>query len=134
AVIPSYSAPVTKLPELRRQAFCDRVTSVITTAMIGRSGPPAVDEGTAAALEATPASVAPGVLAKACAQCQGFCCRRGGNHAYLTGDTIRRYSDAHPSLSSADILAAYMSRVGQVTFEGSCIYHGSHGCTLPADM
>jgi hypothetical protein len=74
------------------------------------------------------------VLGRVCAFCQGWCCRSGGDHAYLTVDTLRRYLAAHPGRRPRDVLADYLGRVGHKTYRGSCVYHGPAGCGLPREM
>ena len=76
----------------------------------------------------------PSILDQACARCRGHCCRNGGEEAYLTEDTIRRYLHEHPGTRPLDLLEAYLARVGHETFEGSCIFHGPTGCTLSREM
>src|SRR5262249_14417493 len=108
----------------------------ISQATARRAAPPAGEGGTGAtpgAAEA-PAPEVQAVLSRACAQCKGFCCRDGGNFAYLTVDTIRRYMEAHPGVRPREVLAAYLAHLGNKTFRGSCVYHGPDGCTLPRSM
>ena len=70
----------------------------------------------------------------ACALCQGLCCRRGGDHAFLDVATIRHYMSEHPAQGPAEVLDAYLSRLGDRTYEGSCVCHGEQGCVLDGDM
>src|SRR5436190_577126 len=81
AVIPSYTAAVTNLPDGRRRAFRDELTRLISRATAGRDDP---------AVPAEPDVLPPGaaaVLGRACALCHGDCCKQGGDHAYLTEAT-----------------------------------------------
>ena len=77
------------------------------------------------------ASSLPGQL---CALCGGGCCTRGGEHAYLGAPTLRRFMDAHPDLSTEEVVAAYLDRVALKTQSGSCINHTRQGCSLPREM
>jgi len=129
-VIPSFSAPVTSLPERRRRALRNRLTQLISQATIGRGAPSAPLNASVAA----PPSPAQAAIGRACAQCQGSCCRSGGDQAYLTVAAIRRFMDAHPNLRPREVLAAYMDRVSNKTYKGSCIYHSTKGCGLSAEM
>jgi hypothetical protein len=135
-VIPSFAAPVTNLPERRRRALRDHVTRLISQATVGRGLPTRGGNDPAGTPEPAPAPspAAQAVLGRACAQCQGSCCSAGGDHAYLSAATIRRYLDAHPGLRPRDVLAAYLACVGNKTHQGSCIFHRPGGCTLPGEM
>ena len=89
---------------------------------------------------ALPASVvvnpatAPTMAGQLCALCGGGCCTRGGEQAYLSAATLRRFMDAQPALSQAQVAAAYLDRVGVNSQAGSCINHGAQGCSLPTEM
>ena len=39
-----------------------------------------------------------------------------------------------PRAAPARVLAAYLARVENKTYKGSCIYHGPRGCALPREM
>ena len=69
-----------------------------------------------------------------CAMCGGGCCTRGGEKAYLSAQTMRRFMDARPGVSGAEVVEAYMECVPAHTRAGSCINHTAHGCSLPKDM
>ena len=58
----------------------------------------------------------------------------GGDHAYVTADTIRRVMRQQPQWSPADIVQAYMDRVADRTERHSCINHTASGCALPREM
>ena len=90
-----------------------------------------VSPGAAGAPGAAAVSMMPGQL---CALCGGGCCTRGGDHAYLSGPTLRRFMDAQPALTRVQVLAAYLDRVGVKHQAGSCINHGAQGCSLPKEM
>jgi hypothetical protein len=127
-VIPSFSAAVTDVPAIRRNALRDHLTQWIAEAIADRSelSPPAPPASSAGAKQA--------VIGRACAQCRGNCCRNGSDHAYLSAGTVRRFIAAHPDLGPDDVLAAYLDRVSEKTHEHSCIYHGAKGCGLSAEM
>jgi hypothetical protein len=74
------------------------------------------------------ASTLPGRL---CGQCDGGCCTRGGDDAYLAAPTLRRFMDAHPAAGVDDVVAAYLAHVPAQAREGSCINHTGAGCNLP---
>jgi hypothetical protein len=73
-------------------------------------------------------------LAAACSTCRGFCCRKGGDSAYIDATTIARVRYEHPELNSSEIAAAYVHAVPESSVGGSCIFHGDQGCTLPRDF
>jgi hypothetical protein len=135
AVIYASRRRVTNLPDRRRRAFRDRLNRLITEAGESRASSPGQ-----AVLPVVPEpseTVVPApqvVLGRACAVCGGFCCEHGKNHAYLTAATIRRYMAQHPDQRPRDVLAAYLGRVGNKTFAGSCIFHQPGGCNLPREM
>lgn len=83
-------------------------------------------------LEAIPGLRA--VSDKLCTMCRGGCCASGGDHAYLSLVTIRRYMDSHPQLSRQDVLNRYLECVATETIAGACINQGSAGCTLPREL
>ena len=74
------------------------------------------------------------LCARACGACRGSCCRAGGDHAYLTEETMARAMAAHPDWSRAQIMDAYLERLPAETTLDSCIYHGATGCGLPRAM
>jgi len=74
------------------------------------------------------------VTAAGCSTCRGFCCRRGGDSAYIKADTIARIRQTHSSLTSDALAAVYLNAVPDVGAVGSCIFHGEQGCTLPRDF
>jgi len=83
---------------------------------------------------ATAAGVASTLPGRLCALCGGGCCTHGADHAYLSGDTLRRFMDAHPALTDAQVLAAYLDRMGVKSQANSCINHSTQGCSLPKEM
>ncbi len=128
-VIPTLRWRITNLPERRRRAFRDGLNRLISAASAHPAAHAPMPEPVV-----SPAPEIQAVLGRACALCQGFCCRAGGNHAYLTVETIRRYMAEHPDLRPRDVLAAYLGRVGPKTVEKSCVFHGPEGCRLSRDM
>jgi hypothetical protein len=69
-----------------------------------------------------------------CAACGGGCCNAGGDTAFLTVTTIRRFMAANPRLRPRDVLASYLDRLQQRTQRGSCVSQTESGCGLPRDM
>ena len=128
--VPSFTGRTGRLPAVRLRRLRAHLEDVIAGAMRLRAGgagaPPPQSEPPPPALAA--------VFARACTHCRGFCCRHGGEHAYLREDTMLRYLDAHPDATADDVLAEYLGHLGPRSYRGSCVYHGAHGCTLPRTL
>ncbi len=82
---------------------------------------------------ARPASLRPPspVLAGACAVCKGRCCREGETRfAYVKAATMQRVMQDKPGITAPDLVQYYLDQLPQDHVRGSCLYHGSAGCTL----
>ena len=86
----------------------------------GRFPPPGPDERRA--------------LATGCATCRGWCCRRGGTHAFLDAARIRRLFREHPELTESAVVDLYRSHLGDRHLEGGCVFQGETGCELPREI
>jgi hypothetical protein len=76
-----------------------------------------------------------GLVARtACALCQGWCCKSGGEHAYIDERTMARVRRARPDLDARAVLRIYCQLVPAMGFEGSCVFHGEQGCTLDRSL
>jgi hypothetical protein len=73
-------------------------------------------------------------LAAGCATCRGYCCREGGDSAYLDASTLRRIRAERPALSSAELLELYVAMIPEHSVANSCIFHGEQGCALPREL
>jgi hypothetical protein len=82
----------------------------------------------------TPAGFAARVARAACSLCKGWCCRNGGDDAFLDDQTIARVRNDVPELDARALLRLYLARVPALAYEGSCIFHGSKGCTLDRSL
>jgi hypothetical protein len=135
-VLPSSRATITDLPKHRLHAFREFVNRLIGVAGLPTAFPSPSEAGRppAPVSPAAPAPEVQAVLNGACALCQGFCCGNGGNHAYLTVETIRLYMVKHPDQGPHEVLAAYLGRIRNDTVAGSCIFHQAGGCGLPREM
>jgi hypothetical protein len=131
AYIPASVSRITHLPARRRREFRDHLNQLIDQALAS----PAVEQDQVT-ISPTVQDVRSGAAsAAACACCKGFCCQGGRRErAYLNVQTIQRYMMAHKDQGSRDVLAAYMSHVGDQTYQESCVYHRADGCSLPRDM
>jgi len=117
------------LPRSRRYRFTRRLMDLVDQAL---QNPPETLLLNQSADE-FPASALP-ILVKACANCLGHCCLRGGTRAYLDVSTIHRYKARHPEADFRQIIEAYCRLLPAAVYEDSCIFHSSAGCTLPGDM
>jgi hypothetical protein len=70
------------------------------------------------------------VLAAGCATCKGYCCKGGGEHAFLDDRTMARVRRDNPDLDARAIIQLYMARIAPLSWRASCLFHGPDGCTL----
>jgi len=77
-----------------------------------------------------PEGFAAAVVAAGCATCRGYCCKGGGEHAYIDERTMARVRRDNPGLHAAAIIGLFLSRLASPGFRGSCLFHGPDGCTL----
>jgi hypothetical protein len=113
----------------RRTLLRERLTGLMEDADADPEGP----TGDPIAVEGPPG---PGDLLTrgACTACRGHCCRLGEDHAFLRPATLRRFRKTHPEWTVVEVVDAYLARVPAVATEGSCVFHGREGCTLPRAM
>ena len=121
-LLPAYRGRIAPLPAARRRAFTRHLEAAIAEAFAEPTLPPTPPPPLPADQEA--------LAGACCACCRGHCCARGGEHAYLDADTIRRLRRAEPTLTRAAILARYRAALGPETYEASCVFHGVGGCRL----
>jgi hypothetical protein len=69
-----------------------------------------------------------------CATCQGFCCKGGGEHAYIDERTMARVRRDRPDLDARGVIRLYLDALAPQAYRGSCLFHGSGGCTLPRPL
>ena len=135
AVVPASERRVVKLPRKRRAAFLRQLARVIAESIRADSdaaAPPLADDELPGAPQFGGETSA---VRHGCATCRGYCCRLGAdNNAFLDVPTLRRFRSLHPDLRRRRILDEYMSRIPETSAEGSCVYHGASGCTLPRQM
>ena len=129
--LPSNREAVTQLPFEHRERFQVHLRSIIAKASDTSAEPPEPISTTDGAGE-SPVSQ---LLGRACGTCRGMCCRKAGDkNAYLAADSIQLYRARNPGASTDEIVAAYMSRIPDETYEGSCVFHGRDGCVLPRQL
>jgi hypothetical protein len=74
------------------------------------------------------------VARAACSLCRGWCCRNGGDEAFLDDRVLARLRRANPEITDQAIMQLYLDRVPEAVSQDSCIFHGKHGCTLDRSM
>ena len=126
-VTPSVTAEIIPLSGQRQQALRAHVTALAQQVFDSSEAPAQLPER-------APEPRAQAVLGQACARCQGFCCQGGGDHAYLSVETLRAYRAMHPEQDASAATAAYLERASSPSYRGSCIYHQADGCALSREM
>jgi hypothetical protein len=81
-----------------------------------------------------PTGFAACVTHAACSLCKGWCCRNGGDDAFLDEQTMARVRRTRPDLDAYALLRLYSERVPALAFEDSCLFHGKQGCTLDRSL
>jgi hypothetical protein len=125
-VMPGNRTPLVPQEADRRVRFAQHLLELAEGAILDQArlvSDPFESEPTTSGREA--------VSAGACAACRGNCCRVGGDHAYLTEETILRSWRAHPDWTLSRILDSYLERLPAESVVNSCIYHAETGCGLP---
>ena len=74
------------------------------------------------------------VAAAGCAHCQGFCCKGGGEQAYIDDRTMARVRSERPELDARAVIRLYAESVPAAAYRHSCIFHGEKGCTLDRSL
>ena len=74
------------------------------------------------------------VARAACTVCKGWCCKGGGDHAYLDERVMARVRNARTELDARAVMRLYVERVPAAGYEGSCVFHGAEGCTLDRSL
>lgn len=135
AVVPAIRNPVVRLQNERRTALGDhlgRLIAGVRKRRVGSPGNPQHESEPAVTVNGTSNPLP--VAAQACAICQGYCCAKGGDQAYLNKETILRCLLKHPELGVTDVAAFFLSHLEKYTYKDSCIYHGENGCSLPRNV
>lgn len=81
-----------------------------------------------------PTGFAAQVVREGCTQCQGLCCKGGGEHAYIDERTMARVRRDRPDLDARQIIRCYVEAVAARGYRDSCLFHGRRGCTLPRPL
>jgi len=125
-VLPSNADPLAPRDPSRHAHFTQRLVEIAEAAVRDRARLPNEPLETE-----PPASGRESLSAFVCAACRGSCCRSGGDHAYLTEETIARTLQAHPDWTLVQVVDSYLEHLPAETYMNSCIYHSATGCGLP---
>jgi hypothetical protein len=127
-LLPSGPRQASRLSSARRERYRAHLQQIVAEA---HCIDPVIPKGAGLAVNPPGGSTMPGRL---CALCGGGCCTRGGDKAYLSAATMRRFMDAQPELTADQVVTAYLDRVTVKTQTRSCINHTGQGCSLPKEM
>ncbi len=128
-VVPLNRRPLTPLPPERIRRLRRHLIEALRA--LARVRQP---ERAASPLRPAPSGIAGEVAATACELCRGWCCRNGGEDAYLDERTLARVRLARPALDARAVLRLYLESVPAVSHQDSCIFHGEAGCTLSRSL
>lgn len=129
AVLPAMADPLAPQDPARRDRFARHLEAIVEGALLDRDR---IEREPAAA--DPPPDARETLSASACAACRGSCCGAGGDHAYLTEETMVRAMDARPGRTLAEIVNDYLGYLPAESTRDSCIYHGPEGCGLPREL
>jgi hypothetical protein len=133
-VVPANLRKIVKLPERRKRAFRKYLRGIIAEAAAVRAKSADAPRGETALDSSTLPPKLSSLLGRGCATCRGRCCNGGGDHAYLSVETILGYMHHHPKHRPREVLDAYLSHLPNKAYEDSCVYQTKKGCALPRKM
>jgi hypothetical protein len=127
AILPSNADPLAPQDPERRARFERHLVEILEEAALARGS-----------IEPAPVDPPPDgretLSAFACVACRGSCCGAGGDHAYLTEETMARFLEENPGRTLAQIVGSFLDYLPPATTLNSCIYHGAEGCGLPREL
>jgi hypothetical protein len=91
-------------------------------------------KGSVSPLRSEPDEFVGKVARAACTVCKGWCCKGGGDHAYLDERVMARVRNARAELDARAVVRLYVERVPAAGYDGSCVFHGADGCTLDRSL
>ncbi|NBO91585.1 MAG: hypothetical protein EBV06_04620 [Planctomycetia bacterium] len=121
--LPSYQSVLRPIPPARRLALEAHLLAIYDEAAREDGWPPPTRPPIHPEAEA--------LLRQACSMCGGNCCSTAKDHAYLNAGTVWRVMQDDPHFTAQDFVAAYLSALPSESWEGSCLFHGPAGCSLP---
>lgn len=133
STVPSNRAGPAPLPPGAIEDFVRHLGRVVTEASDLASG---AAEGPTPGRPTSPppTSTEADALARGCTACRGWCCQRGGTHAFLDAASVLRILREERTLDPSDLEAQYLSRVQATHLEGGCLFQGPQGCRLPRTL
>lgn len=158
SLLPANTRPLAPVTSAMRERFIDTIRARLAQAATAGRDDRAeewTEEPSDVESSAAAAATADSLLRLGCAVCAGACCTRGGTHAFLGASDLRRIgssiSDAGANAdANADANAGanadagaerakaleelYAAHIPEMHYEGSCVFHGERGCTLPRPM
>ena len=141
AVVEHAEAPLVPLPPERRRAHRVKLVEGLRRVLRARRAATAAGAtgtepgaGAGAESEGEPERPPTAFEGRLCAACRGSCCHDGGDHAFLDDPSLRRVVRDHPQRAVRTLPRLYLDHLPDESFEGSCVYHGRRGCTLPRDL
>lgn len=66
-----------------------------------------------------------------CTTCRGYCCRNGGDTAFLSAGQIAWQLLSDPTLTIESIEKYYRLQLPEESIDDSCVFHTAQGCSLP---
>jgi hypothetical protein len=134
AVVPANLRKIVSLPARRKRAFRVFLMELVARAAAVRTSSANPSPGETALDSAPSPPALESLLNRGCATCRGRCCNGGGDHAYLSIETILGYMHKHPKQRPRQVLKAYLSLLPKKSYEDSCVYQTEIGCALPREM
>lgn len=124
-MVPRNGRALVPIPPERVQRLREHLAGIARAAKDPANAPPVRPE---------PEGFAAQVAHTACSLCRGWCCRNGGDDAFLDEQTLARVCGATSERDASAVIQLYVERVPAVSYEGSCIFHGKQGCTLDRSL
>lgn len=124
SIVPYQNTPVVPLPDARKEAFEAHLRSVVAKSFDNEMRPPDMERR--AFLEKPHHDV----MNTACMTCQGWCCKSGGDKAYLGRVDIDQWRIKNPEDGPDDIIDFYLSQLPDASVDGHCVMQGPEGCVM----
>jgi hypothetical protein len=128
-VLPSGPDGLELLSQQRRQRYREHLDAIIAEAVSCEA-----DDAATSRDRSIAADPAAPLATQLCTLCRGGCCSIGGDKAFLTAATIRRFMRLRPELQPDRVSDEYLDRLAVQTIGGSCINQTDTGCSLPREM
>lgn len=133
--VPAFQRPTVALARERRERFREHLSDVMRDFRSSDEQQASAPlESTAAPLEVTDPAEHSRFASAACATCGGRCCERGGDHAFISVATVRRFFSSHAGASDPHCEATYLGYLPAEVLHDSCVFHTRHGCALPRQL